>query len=126
MFNVQCFLLSLQLVMKYKYLLVVMMTLLLSQSAVAQRKSKNSVIRPETEQVVKNYIDSLNVLRQRLDSIQQVNEQLRSEQNDGRYFRLFVPTTFYHSGANKSLSLYSKTDDEVADAIDQAMMNIYS
>ena len=75
--------------------------------------------------MVKNYNDSLTVLRQQLDSLQRVNEALRQEVTDGRYFRLFAPTTFYHSGANKSLSLTPNTGDDVTDAVDQAMMSLY-
>ena len=46
---------------------------------------------------------------------------------DGRYFRLFAPTTFYHNIANKSLSIEpdQTSDDPVAEAIDAAMLHIY-
>ena len=113
--------------MKQKYILLIAVLLLTTLSVSAQRRAKKPVKAevPDTALVVKQYLDSLNVMRQRLDSLQQVNDQLRTEQNDGRYFRLFAPTTFYHSGAQKTLSLQPRSDDEVADAIDQAMMNIY-
>ena len=113
--------------MKQCYILLSTMLLLASLSVNAQRRAKEPVqpVVTDTTQVVKQYLDSLNVMHQRLDSLEQVNNQLRQEQNDGRYFRLFAPTTFYHSGAQKTLSLQPKSDDEVADAIDQAMMNIY-
>ena len=46
---------------------------------------------------------------------------------DGRYYRLFAPLTFYHNVANKTLALDSESagKDEVTDAIDAALMNIY-
>ena len=46
---------------------------------------------------------------------------------DGRYFRLFAPTTFYHNIANKSLSIEpdQTSDDPVAEAIDAALLHIY-
>ena len=46
---------------------------------------------------------------------------------DGRYYRLFVPLTFYHNVANKSLALDSESagKDSVSDAIDAALMKIY-
>ncbi len=101
----------------------------------AQRKSKkaskaavavaDTVMKHDTALVVKNYIDSLTVLRQQLDSLQRVNESLRSEVSDGRYFRLFAPTTFYHSGANKTFALNPQKGDEVTDAIDAALMDLY-
>ena len=122
--------------MKYKYYILLIAALLVTVNVSAQRKSKKrvkqTVVQPVVEEqvvdtplVVKNFIDSLEVLHQQLDSIQRVNDSLRTEVTDGRYFRLFVPTTFYHSGANKSLSLIPNTGDEVTDAVDQAMMSLY-
>ncbi len=90
----------------------------------AQHRVKRQV-QPDTSQVVRDYIDSLKVLRTQLDSLQQLNSQLRQESTDGRFFRLFVPTTFYHSGANKQLSLHPQKGDEVTDAVDHALMYIY-
>jgi len=113
--------------MKQKYILLFAVLLLTTLSVNAQRRTKKPVVAnvPDTTLVVKQYLDSLNVMRQRLDSLQQVNDQLRSEQSDGRYLRLFAPTTFYHSGAQKSLSLQPQTGDDVADAVDEALMSLY-
>ena len=116
--------------MKYRYIFIPVLALLVTIGASAQRKIRSSVKKTAVEKVdtpliVKNYTDSLLVLRQQLDSLQRVNESLRSEVSDGRYFRLFAPTTFYHSGANKSLSLAPNTGDEVTDAVDQAMLSLY-
>ncbi len=116
--------------MKYKYIFILLAALLMTIDASAQRKSKKSskqsaIQKTEMDQMVTNYNDSLLVLRQKLDSIQRVNDSLRAEVSDGRYFRLFVPTTFYHSGANKSLSLSPNSGDEVTDAVDLAMMSLY-
>lgn len=46
---------------------------------------------------------------------------------DGRYFRLFAPTTFYHNIANKSFSIEpdQTSNDPVAEAIDAALLHIY-
>ena len=46
---------------------------------------------------------------------------------DGRYYRLFVPMTFYHNVADKSLALNSESAgrDQVSDAVDAALMNVY-
>lgn len=110
--------------MKYKYVILFAVVLLAVGQAAAQRHVRK-VQQPDTAQVVKDYIDSLQQLRRQLDSLQQVNSQLRRESDDGRYYRLFAPTTFYHSGANKSLSLSPKTGDEVTDAVDAALMNVY-
>ena len=116
--------------MRYKYIFILLAALLMTIDASAQRKSKKSskqsaIQKAEMDQMVTNYNDSLLVLRQKLDSIQRVNDSLRAEVSDGRYFRLFAPTTFYHSGANKSLSLSPNSGDEVTDAVDMAMMSLY-
>lgn len=89
--------------MKHRYVILFAALLLVTLGAGAQRRAKKAVKETEHEmaQVVKNYLDSMTVMRQRLDSLQQVNDLLRSEQSDGRYYRLFAPTTFYHSGAGK-------------------------
>jgi hypothetical protein len=100
------------------------MTMSLAVNVQAQHRVKRQV-QPDTSQVVRDYIDSLKVLRTQLDSLQQLNSQLRQESTDGRFFRLFVPTTFYHSGANKQLSLHPQKGDEVTDAVDHALMYIY-
>ena len=109
--------------MKYKQIFTIALCLLLAVPTQAQRTKKKE--RPDTAQVVHDYMDSLQVLRHQLDSLQQVNNQLRQESTDGRYYRLFAPTTFYHSGANKILALHPKSGDDVTDAVDAAMMQLY-
>ena len=110
--------------MKKTLLIILIMTMSLAVNVQAQHRVKRQV-QPDTSQVVRNYIDSLKVLQSRLDSLQQLNSQLQQESTDGRFFRLFVPTTFYHSGANKQLSLHPQKGDEVTDAVDNALMHIY-
>lgn len=110
--------------MRYKYVLALCLVLIAFVDASGQRRKK-ILTNPDTAQVVKDYMDSLTVLRRQLDSLQQVNSQLRTESSDGRYLRLFAPTTFYHSGANKQLSLSPKSGDEVTDAVDAALMSLY-
>lgn len=88
--------------MKNKYFLLLLLAVLMASGVSAQRSKKVKVV-PDTAQIVKNYLDSLTVLRKQLDSIRQVNSALRKESDDGRYYRLFAPTTFYHSGAQKEI-----------------------
>ncbi len=107
---------------KYRYLLLSFAAILMAQGASAQRVNQRQQILDE----LKVYVDSIQMLRQRLDSLSRVNDSLRQETTiDGRYYRLFAPPTFYHSGANKVLSLHPQTGDEVTDAIDDAMMGLY-
>lgn len=114
--------------MKYRYIFILLSAVLMTIPVSAQRKTKKAtkaVTEPEMALVVKNYLDSLTVLHQQLDSLQRVNESLRTEANDGRYFRLFAPTTFYHSGTNKTFALNPQVGDEVTDAVDAALMDLY-
>ena len=109
--------------MKYRYILFIAALTLLSVDASAQRKGRK--VKPDTALIVKNYMDSLALLRNQLDSIQQVNLQLRKESSDGRYYRLFAPTTFYHSGAQKAFSFVPKGGDDVTNAVDAALLSLY-
>ena len=120
--------------MKYKYIIMLIATVLTVGQAQALRKGKKVTPAvtaaaeeqtPDTSQVVKDYIDSLRVMRQQLDSLQAANDALQKRPTDGRYFRLFAPTTFYHSGAKKELLLSPTRGDEVTDAVDEAMMKLY-
>lgn len=70
-------------------------------------------------------MDSLALLRKQLDSVQQANLLLRKESSDGRYYRLFAPTTFYHSGAQKAFSFVPKGGDDVTNAVDAALLSLY-
>ena len=108
--------------MKYKYLLLLLAVLLVTNDATAQGRRRR--VASQTA-LVKNYTDSLNMLRQQLDSVMRVNDSLRVEPTDGRYYRLFAPLTFYHSGAHKQLTLTADSSDAVSDAIDEALMSLY-
>ena len=59
--------------MKHRYFLLLTILLLTTVSVNAQRRTRSVV--SESSQVVKDYLDSLNVMRKRLDSLQQVNNQ---------------------------------------------------
>lgn len=49
----------------------------------------------------------------------------KTDSQNGQYYRLFAPLTFYHSVANSQLSIASDNPDEVSEAIDQALMHVY-
>jgi len=46
---------------------------------------------------------------------------------DARFYRLFIPTTFYHSIAANNLSIFndSESQDAVSKEIDETLMNVY-
>lgn len=106
--------------MRYKYIILCVAALFMAQGVSAQTNTEQPIL-----EELKGYVDSIKVLRHQLDSIRQLNDSLRKETVDARYYRLFAPATFYHSGANKALSLAPNAGDEVTDAVDAAMMNVY-
>lgn len=53
------------------------------------------------------------------------NAAQETDSQNGQYYRLFAPLTFYHSVANNQLSIASSNPDEVSEAIDQALMHVY-
>lgn len=113
--------------MRYKYVLLIAALLFVSTTCLAQRRTVRLPIRlnrNDTAQLVRNYLDSMNIYRAKADSLARVNAELQ-QSLDGRYYRLFAPTTFYHSAANQQLSLNPNGTDEVANAVDAALMNIY-
>src|SRR5574344_2787190 len=112
--------------MKYKYLLLLLFTLLTATQDMAQRRlTKSGRASADTALIVKQYADSLALLKQQLEEVRRVNDSLHSESTDGRYYRLFAPTTFYHSGVKRQLSLDGEKGDEVAEAVDKAMLQLY-
>ena len=60
-----------------------------------------------TTAFVKAYTDSLHHYQQQLDSLQRINALLyhRLAQENGKYARLFLPTTFYHQISQHQFSL---------------------
>ena len=67
--------------------------MLVTIEGLAQHKNRRGRT-TQAEAIANNYKDSLTLLRQQLDSVMQVNQSL-CQKADGRYFRLFVPPTFY-------------------------------
>ncbi len=68
----------------------------------AQPQANRRVAKHKTDTVtafVKAYSDSLSLYKQKLDSLQQVNNELtdRLWGEGSKYARLFLPTTFYHN-----------------------------
>ncbi len=99
---------------------------MLSVSMYAQRHSLRSQ-QKDVPLVITAYMDSLkNSLRQ-IDSLVLSGQLTVGKASDGRYYRLFVPPTFYHSAARKALSISVEPEagDDVSDAVDAAMLAMY-
>lgn len=88
------------------------------------------VIKPQTAvdtTSVSRFAASLAALRARLDTVVVTpQEQYEGQDADGRYFRLFVPATFYHDIAKRAFSLDQQADTEsLPAAIDEALLSLY-
>ncbi len=112
--------------MNIRHIYILSAVLLLSATAAAQRRHQRP-IKSDTSLVVKAYTDSLARSLQLADSVAAVRSALRDGTTDGRYFRLFVPPTFYHSAAVKTLEITPAASgrDDVTDAVDAALLSIY-
>lgn len=53
------------------------------------------------------------------------NAAQENDSIDGRYYRLFMPFTFYHSVAKNQLSIDQQDGDEVAEQVSNALMHAY-
>lgn len=112
--------------MNIRHIYILSAALLLSAAASAQRRLSRAV-KPDTTVVLRAYTDSLSVSLQRVDSLAAVLADSRKGSVDGRYFRLFVPPTFYHSAAVKTLEISPAASgrDKVTDAVDAALLSMY-
>ena len=112
--------------MNIRHIHILSAALLLSVAASAQRRI-NRPVKPDTTIVLRAYTDSLAVSLQRADSLAAALTAGRKGAADGRYFRLFVPPTFYHSAAVKTLEITPAASgrDDVTDAIDAALLSMY-
>lgn len=78
------------------------------------------------------FLDSLAHIKQQIDNTRiytTSNGVSKDADKDGRYYRLFTPLTFYHSPAENLLG-FDPSDNDIADedvqnAVDNALMNIY-
>lgn len=111
--------------MKSQIFIVVLLFAAMTVNAQNNRKATD-IQKPKSEQtIVTQYADSLQALRNKLDSVQTVADSLWYEQQMlGRYYRLFTKPTFFHSVAQNSMSIEETRDDE-AQFIETQLLNIY-
>lgn len=110
--------------MKFRLIFILFVILSVYVDLAAQRRH-NRHSKSDTALVVKAYTDSLTTLRHRLDSL--YTSDTVASCRDGRYYRLFVPLTFYHSAAEKTLEMREQAagHDDVVDAVDAALLRMY-
>lgn len=111
--------------MRYRHLIMVFALILMIGHTHAARRPHN-VLKIDSVKLIRQYMDSLSVSELRLDSLIRSNSE-RGSNKDGQFFRLFVPLTFYHSAAERSLLIHSQLlgRDNIADAVDMALLDMY-
>ena len=71
--------------------------------------------------LVKSYMDSLQVHKQRIDSLAMLPDSLGAAELEGKYSRLFVPMTFYHDVIGNAFCLSKSWQD----ALSQVLTDVY-
>lgn len=113
--------------MKIKYILTFTLSLFfLSASANTDKKDETA----NTDSlIVKAYTDSLILYKHMLDSASMSRiYRLEYPKTDARFFRLFVPATFYHSITERKMDLNGTPTEartEIEEEIDNALMHVY-
>ena len=111
--------------MKHRYLLLFLLLTLVALSASAQKRRGRNVAhsRDTVPALVRSYVDSLDVCRQRLDSLQTLADSLRmGVKHENKYYRLFVPMTFYHDVSRDQFSLSA---DTIGRDVDNVLLSVY-
>lgn len=106
--------------------------LLAITSVNAQTRSRYHNIRSNSS-IIENtqtYIDSLQILRARLDSLQHERDSLRNiTQNihDSRFYRLFTPMTYYPGILESRINgTTTSLGDDIDSGIDSVLVNMYA
>ena len=112
--------------MKLRYALLLVIVAALCTEAAAQRPRRPRPV-ADSSRVVKAYVDSLRQGFRRLDSVAAARAAHGQQPADGRFYRLFVPLTFYHSPAAKAMGADSAASagDSLANAVDAALLRVY-
>lgn len=101
-------------------LLSVMILATVCLTSNAQSRSRWKKLKPESELLVKQYVDSLAYFKLRQDTLDDEFVMV-----DGRYSRLFVPTTFYNKIARRKMSIDDNDTLSLESNIDEALLRIY-
>lgn len=100
--------------------IVLAVAVVVTASVAAQRRLYVRMPRIDTTSVTYRYTDSLQSLRQRLDTTVVASESLRM-----RSYRLFLPSTFYHSPIASRFTINDSESGDVEAVVDSALLNLY-
>lgn len=73
-------------------------------------------------ELVRAYSDSLKMRRVEIDSVFAANDSLKERELDGKYYRFFVPLTFYHNVADDFLDI---SNEGGAGVQNSALLDVY-
>ena len=105
------------------WLLYILFTIMsaIALPAEAQTRHRRTVSERDTvSALVRAYVDSLQKSRARIDTTYTIDD---AYQPDNKYYRLFVPLTFYHNIAHNRFSIDADTAD--ASPIDDVLLDVY-
>lgn len=107
---------------KLRYIMLLLAAFCVTVAGAQQRRHRVAQ-RDTVPPIVRKYVDSLAVTRHRLDSLQALADSLRLGcEPENRYYRLFVPMTFYHDISRDRFALDTDTTDR---AVDDALLSVY-
>ena len=104
--------------MKHRYLLLFLLLTLVALSASAQKRRGRNVAhsRDTVPALVRSYVDSLAVCQTLADSLRM------GVKHENKYYRLFVPMTFYHDVSRDRFSLSA---DTIGRDVDDVLLSVY-
>ena len=106
----------------FSLLFIAFTTIIAALNAGAQGRMSYDAYR--NNQLLANYIDSLNIYKARIDSLNKANDSLRAEMGypaENKYFRYFAPLAYYPDITGRMLTPYTE-DDEYTDG---GLMQVY-
>lgn len=116
-------------IMRHLTTFILLLTSLFGYSQNNQIEGYSDIMDPPTRTILDNYLDSINIYKHRIDSLEKENSRLNHQWGEplNRYSRLFTPITFYNDLAHRHFSLEEDdaltTDNQLL--VDNALMNIY-
>ena len=109
--------------MKMKNILILLFVVFAVSANSQTRSRKVQPMEVDTvPELVKNYMDSLQNKRVAIDSVFAANDSLQPSELDGKYYRFFVPLTFYHNVIGSMFSMSEQAGNQLQN---QTLLDVY-
>lgn len=109
--------------MKMRSVLIFLLALSWLVAGAQARSRRVKAVEVDTvPELVKAYSDSLQMRRAEMDSVFAANDSLKGHELDGKYYRFFVPLTFYHNVAGALLDISNENEAGVQNS---ALLDVY-